>query len=264
MATDGRVPARVFGEVAKDFDRVRLPYPADLVTDVLGYVRQGDRRRRALEVGAGTGKATLAFATRGVSIVALEPDHAMADVLARHVVDLPGVQIVRSAFEEYRVEECFGLLYCADAWHWIQPESRWQLAGQALVPGGVLALFWNHDRIDDTTRRQAMLDAITAFAPTLVVRDDPAEHERLFDQWPGNELAERWEFQGLVGRIYTTQRTVPGADYLTYVSTRSQCRMLAQPTRQRLFTALADVFDDAVTLTIDTVLYLARRAPVSS
>jgi hypothetical protein len=55
----------------------------------LSYVGPRDAGRRALAVGAGTGKATLAFAARGVSILALEPDHAIAAVLSRHVADLP-------------------------------------------------------------------------------------------------------------------------------------------------------------------------------
>ena len=261
MASDERVPARVFGEVAEDFDRVRRPYPADLVEDVLDYLGPDGWGRRALEVGAGTGKATLPFAMRGLPIVALEPDHAMAAVLARNVAGRPGVWVVRSAFEEYPLEERFALVYCADAWHWTEPGSRWRLAGRALAPGGALALFWNNDRIDDATQRLAMLEVLAEVAPTVVVRDERADHERLFEHWPGDELAERSEFEALVGRVYTSRATLSGADYLTYMSTRSQCRMLEERSRQRLFTALADVFDGAVSLTIDTVLYLARRAP---
>jgi len=261
VTVNARVPARVFGEVAEDFDRVRLAYPVALVDDVLNYSRLADSGRRALEVGAGTGKATRAFAARGVPVVAVEPDEAMAAVLARHIAHLRDVHIVQSAFEEYQPEEGFGLLYCADAWHWTQPEVRWRLAAQALTAGGVLALFWNNDRIDDPTLRQAMLDVLAEIAPTIVINDAPLEPARLLTEWPGNELAERPEFEDLVGRIYPSRRTVTGADYVTHMSTRSQCRMLAEPIRERLFAALTEDFDDVVPLAIDTVLYLARRKP---
>ncbi|GIF76535.1 class I SAM-dependent methyltransferase [Asanoa siamensis] len=70
-----RPAGRVFGEVAEDYDRVRLPFPAALVDDVLGYSHLAGP---ALEVGAGTGRATVAFAERGVPVVAVEPDAAMA------------------------------------------------------------------------------------------------------------------------------------------------------------------------------------------
>jgi SAM-dependent methyltransferase len=264
VTVNGRVPARVFGEVAEEYDRVRLSYPVALVDDVLEYSRLEDSGRRALEVGAGTGKATRAFAARGVPIVAVEPDTAMAAILARHVAHRPDVHIVQSSFEEYQPDEGFGLLYCADAWHWTQPEVRWSLAGQALAAGGVLALFWNFERIDDSTLRQAMLDVIAEIVPTIVISDAPPPAARLLTEWPANELAERPEFSDLIGRIYPSRKTFSGADYVTQISTRSQLRMLPESTRVRLLAALAEVFDDVVTLTIDTVLYLARRKPEPS
>jgi len=261
VAGDARVPGLTFGELAEDFDRVRLRYPDVLVDDVLAYTGLEDAGRRALEVGAGTGKATLAFAARGVPIVAVEPDGAMAAVLARHVADLRNVRIVRSTFEEYQPEESFRLLFSADAWHWTQPAVRWRLAGRALAAGGALALFWNHGRIDDPAQRQGMVDVLAEITPTVVVNDNPTEPERLLTEWPGNELAERPDFSDLVSRVYPTRLTLSAQDYLTHMSTRSQIRMLAEPIRVRLFEALADVFDDVVPLAVDTVLYLARRKP---
>jgi SAM-dependent methyltransferase len=255
-----RVQAQVFGEVAEDFDRVRLSYPAELVDEVLTYSGLADSGRRALEVGAGTGKATRVFAGRGIPIVAVEPDEAMAAILARHTGHLSNVHIALSTFENYRPDEGFGLLYSADAWHWTQPEVRWSLAAEALADGGTLALFWNLARIDDPPLRQSMLDVFAEIAPTIVVNDDPVDLARFMAEWPGDELAVQPEFEDLIGRNYPSRQIFTGADYLTHLSTRSQCRMLAEPVRADLFAALADVFDDVVPLTIDTVLYLARRS----
>jgi SAM-dependent methyltransferase len=203
----------------------------------------------------------VAFAARGVPVVAVEPDGAMADVLARHTARTPGVRIVRSTFEQYRPEREFGLLYCADAWHWTRPETRWSLAARALRPGGTLALFWNNDRIADPALRQAMLDTLTAAIPSITVNDSGATQDTLWDLWPGAELAEQPEFGDFAGHVYASHRTVSGRDYLTHMSTRSQCRMLAPPVRERLFSALADVFPDEVPLAADTALHLARRRP---
>lgn len=256
---DARVPGLTFGEMAEVFDQVRWRYPPALVDDVLAYADLSGPHWRALEVGAGTGKATLAFAERALSIVAVEPDEAMAAVLARRVGDRGHVQIVRSTFEEFRPAEGFGLLYCADAWHWTQPDLRWRLAAEALAPGGTLALFWNHDRIDDPALRQAMLDVLAEIAPAIVVADAPTEPASLLTDWPASELAQRPEFTDLIARVYPSRRTVPGADYLSFMSTRSQVRMLTESTRDRLLAALADVFDGGVALAVHAVLYLARR-----
>jgi SAM-dependent methyltransferase len=251
-------PGLVFGEVAEEFDRVRLSYPAALVADVLDYSHVVRTARRALEVGAGTGKATLAFAARGVPIVALEPDNAMADVLARHTANEPDVRIVRTTFERYQPAEGFGLLFCADAWHWTQPDTRWLLAAQALARGGALALFENNGRIDDPHLQRAMLDVLAEITPGIVVHDDPISPTGVWSHWPGSELADRDEFEDLAARTYPSHLIMSGRDYLTYMSTRSQCRMLAQPIRQRLLDALESVFSGEVPIAVETVLYLAR------
>jgi SAM-dependent methyltransferase len=263
VAVDDRAPGQTFGERADDFDRVRPGYPDALVDDVLAYQTATlARGGPALEVGAGTGKATLAFAARGLPIVAVEPDAAMADVLARHLDgSSDGVRIVRSTFEEYRPERSFGLLYSADAWHWVQPDVRWALAARALVGGGTLALFWNQMRIDDPVRRKAMVDVLAEIAPTIDVHDEPAEPARLLAEWPGDELAARPEFTDVVGRTYPSRAVWSGPDYLTHMWTRSQIRMLTEPVRVRLRAALTDVFADPVPLAVPTVLYLARRTP---
>lgn len=56
-----------FGSVAEQYDRIRPSYPEQLVDDVIAYAGDGlTAAGRALEVGAGTGKATLQFAARGL------------------------------------------------------------------------------------------------------------------------------------------------------------------------------------------------------
>jgi hypothetical protein len=77
----------LFGSVAERYERYRLDYPNELVETVLRYA--GRPVSTALEIGAGTGKATRPFAVRGIEITALEPDADMAKVLARVTYGLP-------------------------------------------------------------------------------------------------------------------------------------------------------------------------------
>jgi hypothetical protein len=53
----------VFGEVAELYDQARPSYPAVLFDDVIAFAPQSPR---VLEVGAGTGKATVLLAERGL------------------------------------------------------------------------------------------------------------------------------------------------------------------------------------------------------
>lgn len=68
-----------FGEVADDYHRLRPGYPRELFTELFSAVGLGDAPR-ALEVGSGTGKATVELAAVCGSVVAAEPDPKMADV----------------------------------------------------------------------------------------------------------------------------------------------------------------------------------------
>ena len=107
----------VFGSAAEAYQRYRLGYPAEVAEAVLAYAERPVRA--ALEVGAGTGKATRLFAARGVRITALEPDPAMAAVLRRCTQGL-AVKTVVARFEDFHSEHRFDLLFSAAAWHWIR------------------------------------------------------------------------------------------------------------------------------------------------
>jgi SAM-dependent methyltransferase len=99
----GRVAERerrmIFGEVAESYHHARPDYPAELIADVVAWA--GGPGAAALEVGAGTGKATIPLARSGLSVVALEPSRDMADVLRRETADLPRVSVVDAGFEDW-------------------------------------------------------------------------------------------------------------------------------------------------------------------
>ena len=117
----------------------------------------------------------------------------------------------------------------------------------------------NNERILDPALRKAMIDILTATVPSISVRDEPPIEDTFWTRWPGDELALQPDFGDLEGHIYSSARTVSGRDYLAHMSTRSQCRMLEPPTRQRLFAALDEIFPRQVPLAMETELLLARR-----
>lgn len=67
--------AQSFGSVAEAYERFRPGYPAELFDLVTAYA--GRPLRTALEIGAGTGKATRVLAGRGIAVTATDPDQAM-------------------------------------------------------------------------------------------------------------------------------------------------------------------------------------------
>ena len=96
-----------FGSVASAYEQFRLDYPDELVDEVT-YV--GRSVRTALEIGAGTWKATRVFASRGTAVAATDPDAAaMLDELRIHVP--APVATVHSAFEELSLPSNYDLVF---------------------------------------------------------------------------------------------------------------------------------------------------------
>jgi SAM-dependent methyltransferase len=251
----------VFGEAVEDYDAYRPGYPAALVDDVLAAAGTGP----ALEIGAGTGKATVAFAARGIDLTCVEPDARMAAVLRRHV---PGATVLETPFESWRPDRGYGLLYCAQAWHWIDPARRADLAHTALTPGGLIALFWNVFLLGDPVLH-ATLAAIDAryfaagehTAHGWLAGEVPREIRAFTEEWPELGLDDG-RFTDLRTRRYRSSLTFSSADYRRYLGTTSIYRMLDDDGRESVLAetvAAIDANGGTITGIVDTDLALGRR-----
>lgn len=248
-----------FGMAADQYDLTRPGYPDALVTTVLAHC--GGTGASAVEAGAGTGKATRAFAAQGLRIAAVEPDPAMAGILAASCAGYPGVTVVVSGFESYVPAQPCSLLFSAQAWHWMDPEVRWQHAAAALAPGGSLALFWNFDRITDQRVQAEVIAAHRTLTLDIDWDTDPISGDGLLDRWPATELGGLASFTGLRARLYRWERALTRQQYLDYLATHSVYLLLDAAVRAELFARIGQALPAQVLLAEDTVLYLARRAP---
>jgi SAM-dependent methyltransferase len=125
-----------FGEDAERYDRARPGYPQELFDDLTSLTPIGPGCR-VLEIGCGTGQATVPLAARGCEIVTVELSAELAAVARRR---LPSARIEVAPFEEWTLPaEPFDVVFSATAFHWLDPEVRVAKAAQALRPGGALA-----------------------------------------------------------------------------------------------------------------------------
>ena len=207
-----------FGSVAEAYELYRPDYPVEVVDTVLDYA--GRRVASALEIGAGTGKATRAFAARDIAVTATEPDAAMLAVLGRHVPD--SVRTVRATFEDLPMIARYDLVYAAAALHWTRPEGRWERVASLLVPGGVFASFGGPVRLADPALEEALR---SAREPYLADDEVPPPDGTPADsplQWPGSELeASEW-FDDVRQVLVERRSTVPAVDFVGLLSTVSK------------------------------------------
>ncbi|KNB50387.1 class I SAM-dependent methyltransferase [Streptomyces caatingaensis] len=263
-----RTPATVFGEAAEQYDAGRPGYPDRLVDDVLEFtaVPAAD----ALEVGAGTGKATLAFAARpGVTLTCLEPDPRMASVLTRNCAPHPRVTVVGADFETWSRpgRRPFDLLLSAQAWHWIAPEVRWSKARQLLRPGGTLALFWNDWYVADDALREDLAAAhdrhIPDRPPHSILDKVPSGSVMTSDSWVPRELLADGGFTDITHHQYPSVHHRSTSGLVDILTSLSFCRALPEPTREALLADVASAVDahgGEVRLDTRTGLFLARTA----
>ncbi|KAB1929270.1 class I SAM-dependent methyltransferase [Micromonospora noduli] len=253
------MPARAlsFGMVAQRYERYRPGYPAELVDLVLTYA---DRPiRTALEIGAGTGKATRLFAGAGVTVTATEPDGAMLAELRRHVP--AGVRTVRAAFEDLRPGARYHLVYAAAALHWTKPEKRWSRMAALLEPGGVFASFGGPTQLVDP----AVADAVrVARAPFLESDEIPSPDGTLPGQamqWPGTELQRSEWFTDVQQTVIERRLTMSARDYVGHLSTISAYLELPTSEQEQVFAQIGQVLPETVELSADVIVHLARRRP---
>lgn len=237
MSTE-RERAGTFDEVAELYDRYRPGYPEPLFDDLFEIAGMVPRETRILEVGCGTGKATVPLAKRGAEILALDPGANLLQIARRHLAGNPRVKFLHSRFEDLamRVDDERDLLVSAQAFHWIDPDRRFELAGRALRDGGAIALVWNVPLPGDSLTHREVQRAYHKLAPEL------------FDTWwakpeAGAKVEDSIDESSLFGTVrmcrYPWKRFIPAKDYVRFLDTQSDHRLLPDARRRALFEAVA-------------------------
>jgi SAM-dependent methyltransferase len=243
-----------FGRVASAYERFRPGYPDRLVDEVLRYA--GRPVHTALEIGAGTGKATRAFAARGIAVTATDPDAAMLAELRKHVA--PTVSTIQAAFEGLPDGSTYDLVFAAAAMHWTEPSHRWSRVSALLNADGVFASFGGQLHLDDPAVEEAVRSVERRYLAEDGVPSPDGTPENSPMQWPGTEL----ERSGLFTDVRQTQierRVVMSAgEYIGHLSTVSAYLQLSAAVRAEVLERVLGVLPAGVTLNADLTLHLAR------
>jgi SAM-dependent methyltransferase len=237
--------------VAEQYDALRPSYPDEMFDAIVafGSLAAGER---ALEVGAGTGKATMSVLARGLRVDCIEPSAAMAAVLRGK-----GADVAETTFEAWPLRAgAYRLLYAAQAWHWVEGAGKYEKAAAALEPGGTIALFWNTPReLDDT---------LGAAIDEIYERIVPGSEERKPRHWgldrTLDELAS--DFEAPQKRSFAWSQECTRAEFCDRQRTTSLHLALEPDQLERLLDEVGSAIDahgGTVTNTYDAQLYLGMR-----
>jgi len=212
-----------FDLAAEDFQRTRPICPAELFDDLmdLAGLAPGDR---VIEIGCGTGQATVPLAERGLTVTAIEIGAELAAVARTRLAGFPAAEVVTGSFEDWqpRGGKADAVL-AVSALHWIDPELRYARPFELLRPGGVMAVagcMWARPEVAHPFWAAVQEDY--AAAGYEGAPPPPAEQIGL-RHFPPEALGF---FTEIASRRYPLQLRYSAADYLAMLATQSGTRAL--------------------------------------
>ena len=247
--------ATLFDEVASTYHDTRPDYPAAVFDQVIRAASLPSDGR-ILEIGCGTGKATLPFASRGLQILCLEPGSNLAAAARIRLKDFPLVQVLNMTFEQWPLQrENFDLVVSAQAFHWVDPTVRLPKTASALKRSGHLALIWNVPLISDSPLGGELDRVYRIHAPELIKTTPTAIIEL------ESEINTAGLFDELHISRFLWSATYDSTRYLALLDTYSDHRLLPATTRTALFAAVGSVIDHAggaMVVPYETALFTAQ------
>jgi SAM-dependent methyltransferase len=248
-----------YSPVALAYDRTRPQYPQQL----LARLAVLPTHAQILEIGCGTGIATVALAELGYSVVAVEPSREMCAVARRNCALYPQVEIENTLFEDWELTVGkFDAVLAATSWHWVAPDVAYIKAAEALKDRGALILLWNVVPQPGDEIFQLLEPVYQTHAPSLADRLDLSiygEQLRGFDR----QIIESGYFQGLIYDQMEYEITYRIEDYLLLLTTLSPYLQLPGEQRERLLAGLREALikncPDGVPLTHLAAIQMASK-----
>lgn len=253
-----------FDKMAALYDKIRPAYPEQLIEDIISKA-QITSIARLLEIGAGTGKATVQFAEKGFTIDCIEMGENLAEVLKFNCKEYPNVKVDVSTFEEWEPEasNIYDIVYCAQAFHWIDKDIKYIKAHSLLKDNGYLALFW-YQNSDETSE---VLNEINSMIKSYI----PDFFDNEVEKGSYIESREMRRFEIIESRLfnnpeiieYTVDSLLDVDTYIQSISTYSRFAILTNELQTKISEEIRRIINNNggyVKSKIAYTLYLAKKA----
>lgn len=129
-----------FDRAAADYQRTRPVCPPQLFDDLIDLAGL-EAGGRVIEIGCGTGQATVPLAERGLAVTAVELGADLAAIARRRLAGFSAAEVVTGSFEDWQPHDApFDAAVAVNSLHWIDPQLRYAKPYELLRSGGVMAV----------------------------------------------------------------------------------------------------------------------------
>jgi SAM-dependent methyltransferase len=235
-----------FEQVPELYDRARPSYPPQIFDD-LAALAQLPVGARLVEIGCGTGQATLPLAERGYAITCVELGERLAAIAQRKLAAFPSVSVINADFETWQPERPgFDAVVAFSAFHWLPPDLRYTKTADLLREHGklgfvstahVLPAAGDPFFIDVQADYDAVIPQTTQagafYSPPwrLPHPDALGDHS---DEVVTAEIETSGRFHNLSARRYLWDVIYTADDYIAVLNTYSHHRALDDEARERI------------------------------
>lgn len=253
-----------FDTVSELYEKYRICYIDDIYRDIFAYKSVGFQSN-LIEIGIGTGHATLPFLETGASVTAIEYGANLSDVCRKKFKEYSNFEIKTMKFEDYKCpDNSIDLVYSASAFHWIPEEIGYTKVYDMLKHGGVFARFANHPFHDK--EKPEMCDAIQTvykayapyrngeYSPPVEYTEENAKIRAL--------IAEKYGFTDISYKLYHNARTFTADEYVGLLNTYNDNIAMEENIRNSFFDEIRNVildYGNQITIYDTLDLQLARK-----
>lgn len=222
-----------FNEEPTLYDKFQPTYLPELYADIMKYSNI-NHESRVLEIGIGTGQATLPILNMNCQLTAVEIGDKLAAFTREKFNEYKNLEVVNMAFEDYKCpDNSLDIIYSARAFHWIPEEIGYPKVCRLLKSGGIFARFANHPHKDKGNEplHIAIQKVYAIYMPDAVLGQEYSD-KMASDR---ADIAKKYGFIDIDYKLYHRIRTFNAENYATLISTYSDHRALGK-TKLALFT----------------------------
>lgn len=229
-----------FNNIADLYDRARPTYPAALFADLVRLTGLGPGSR-LLEIGCGTGQASLSLAETGCELLAVELGAHLADIAGNRLQPYPAKVIVAD-FDRWTPDDAdFDMIFSATAFHWLDPTTRYRRTAEMLARNGFLVTVHTGHVMGGTVAFYHDVESVyRRYDPTVSSRSRPVPADQL-PLPPNPGLAPYYRTP--INRRYEWEREYTTAEYLDLLRTYSVQIDMDRPAREGLLRDIGTLID---------------------